>query len=271
MRPLKSLFAAGAVVLALSLTVTAQAVTGGQPDGNAHPWVGLVRDQNGFCSGTLLAPTVFLTAAHCFDPTSAGPPAARVFVSFAPGPIPPGVTDPSFVGGTWYPDPQFCAGCSNGLPGTAAHDVAVVILDRPVTAPQYGRLPAQGLVDGLRNKTDLTIVGYGVRDFVPSPGGRQPDGIRTRYQGLSQLVSTGSSTSDSFIKLSVNNSQGKAGGCFGDSGGPDFLGSTTTILAINSFGNQGCTGVSYSARVDTAAALGYIRGTALARAGVQLP
>jgi secreted trypsin-like serine protease len=51
----------------------ASAITFGQPDGNRHPNVGaLLADydpdspgRTSFCSGTLIAPTVFLTAAHC--------------------------------------------------------------------------------------------------------------------------------------------------------------------------------------------------------------
>jgi Trypsin len=270
MRRLQGLLAVGLVGLSLTLAVSAHAITGGQVDGSAHPWVGLVRDAHGYCSGTLLAPQVVLTAAHCFEPTSVDPPSARVFVSFAAGPIPPGVTDPSFVGGTWYADPEFCFGCGPGLPRLDTHDVAVVVLDRPVAAPQYGRLPAQGLADDLRNKADLAIVGYGARELVPAPGGREPDGLRTRYQGTAELVSAGN-LGAGFVKLSATNAQAGAGICFGDSGGPDFLGSTTTILAINAFVSTGCSGVSYSTRVDTAAALGFIRGTALARAGAQLP
>ena len=47
-----------------------EAITHGALDGNAHPAVGLlVMDVNGSpafrCSGTFIAPTVFLTAGHC--------------------------------------------------------------------------------------------------------------------------------------------------------------------------------------------------------------
>ncbi len=61
------------LLLALALTVLvpapAQAIIGGHSDGTAHPFVGLVTDKKSFCSGTLLAPTIFVTAAHCFPAT----------------------------------------------------------------------------------------------------------------------------------------------------------------------------------------------------------
>lgn len=64
--------------LAVASVGIAYAITNGRPDGNAHPYVGLavfdawVLDEEGNpviapawrCSGTLLSPTVFLTAGH---------------------------------------------------------------------------------------------------------------------------------------------------------------------------------------------------------------
>ncbi len=249
---------------ALALSGSAGAIIGGQPDGAAHAWVGFVAQGHTFCSGTLLAPTVMLTAAHCF-----AQPGGPVIASFDPGPI--SHAGSSFVTGTWYPDPQFCLGCGNGQPGFDTHDVAVVILDSPVVAPAYGRLPAQGLLDTLPNKAADTIVGYGVRDFVVGGGPPQPADALTRYQGVAQLITSSDRLSTEFAKVSANNAQGKAGVCFGDSGGPNFLGSTTTIVAINSFGSRGCNGLSYAYRVDTAQALGFIRATALAKGGIALP
>src|SRR5215210_4109336 len=66
MRRSVALVAAGVLAVALPL----MAITYGQPDGNDHPAVGaLVGTFNGqtypYCSGTLISPTVFLTAAHC--------------------------------------------------------------------------------------------------------------------------------------------------------------------------------------------------------------
>lgn len=47
---------------------------------------------------------------------------------------------------------------------------------------------------------------------------------------------------------------GLGGVCFGDSGGPAFLGDTTTIAAVTSSGDQACAGSSVAYRLDTPAA-----------------
>jgi len=70
-----------ALVLVLGTIGFASAITNGQPDGNNHPYVGLVvfdvLDGNGNqvpshrCSASLLTPTVVLTAGHCTDGTYA--------------------------------------------------------------------------------------------------------------------------------------------------------------------------------------------------------
>ena len=71
MRKLKNTTLAAALLLCLTVTVTVLAITYGQPDGNRHPNVGALVgtfDSGTFpyCSGTLISPTVFLTAAHCY-------------------------------------------------------------------------------------------------------------------------------------------------------------------------------------------------------------
>src|SRR5918994_3605299 len=76
MRKLKNTTLAAALLLCLSVTATVIAITYGQPDGNRHPNVGALVGtfQSGtfpYCSGTLISPTVFLTAAHCNIGTAA--------------------------------------------------------------------------------------------------------------------------------------------------------------------------------------------------------
>ena len=71
---------AGVLVL-LATTLPATAITGGELDGEGHPNVGImvayiegVREWR--CSGTLIAPRVFLTVGHCVGDGATG---ARVW------------------------------------------------------------------------------------------------------------------------------------------------------------------------------------------------
>jgi hypothetical protein len=58
-----------AIALAVVAADPAAAIIGGQPDGNGHPNVGALDLRPiGFaipCSGTLVSPTVYVTAGHC--------------------------------------------------------------------------------------------------------------------------------------------------------------------------------------------------------------
>jgi Trypsin len=293
-------FAALVVALTTMLAVTSSgsAITHGQPDGSAHPYVGLMvaLDDDGVaqwrCSGSLLSSTVFLTAGHCTEP-----PAAHIEIWFDAGPIerdpdyleavandPDGIVScnesPAFdgypcegdVGGDPHPNPDFCIGCGSGLPGFAIRDVGVVTLDDPVPTSvvgEYAELPEPGLVDELANKTRADFVGYGVQLQAKIPGNQLPQpppffrwtGDLIRMFAPSELVSQNFTHSDEFIRFSLNASQGSGGTCFGDSGGPDLLGGTDTVLGVNSYvTNVNCSGVGYSQRVDIPEVLRWITG-----------
>jgi hypothetical protein len=241
-----------AMVMALGSVSSAFAILHGQPDGNRHPYVGLVTDFEFVCSGAAISPTLFVTAAHCFDE-----PGKEVFVTFDPNSF--FNEDAIFVSGHWYPDPEFCIGCAGGLPGFDTHDVAVVVLDEPVSLSQYAALPEEGLVDTLAMGTTVTSVGYGVQHFHRGGGPPEPDAFFTRFFAPSRLIQSNNRISDEFLKLSANPAQGKGGTCFGDSGGPNLLGNTNIILSVTSFGTNGnCAGVGYSYRIDTEEALSFI-------------
>jgi hypothetical protein len=287
---MRRLIAAGAVLIAsfAIAIVPAGAVTNGQPDGNNHPYVGYVDNGVFACSGTLLSPTVFLTAAHCFSDsvsalgTNSITDAPIVRASFDPNLINTAPANRVWWYGSYYFDPDFGL-AGGGLQGFDTHDVAIVIftaagcsfppertgikscgpIPGAVTSNTYGVLPQENLVDTLEQKTPVDLVGYGVQNFVNGGGPcggpckkTQGESV-TRFYAQTALITSNHKNADEFIRLQSN-----AGGvCFGDSGGPDLLarGNGNVVLAVNSFGpNSICTANSYSYRVDTAQALDWI-------------
>jgi len=296
MRLRKSIVALLVVLAALVLgTSGARAITNGQPDNGRHPYVGLMvaLDSNYVplwrCSSSLLSPTVFLTAGHC---TTA--PAAHIVVWFGEGPI---LTDPAYTAaaqaaapnpvpctpGTFsgYPctgdssgvphlNPDFCNPCGHGAGNFASHDVGVVTLDTAVPTSlvsSYAALPSAGRVDTLASQTPVDFVGYGVQFQAQIPGNQLPQpppfnrwtGPRERLFAPSNLVSGNFKSSDEHLRLALNPGGGSGGTCFGDSGGPDLLGGTSTVLGVNSYvTNVNCSGVGYSQRIDLPDILSWI-------------
>src|SRR4029079_18391005 len=148
------------IVLLVCAALPALAITYGQADGNLHPEVGALVGHftSGtfpYCSGTLIAPNVFLTAAHCDLGTS------RVFVTL----------DGDFsaksklLPGTYYADPLYNQAQSD------PHDIAVVVLDSPVKGITPARLPAADSLSTLSVGAPFPSVGFGGQEPVNEPGG----------------------------------------------------------------------------------------------------
>jgi V8-like Glu-specific endopeptidase len=251
------------LLLVLFLTVgatAAQAITYGQPDGNGHPSTGALvyfspsrHEYRITCSGTLISPTVFLTASHCTSFLEAN-----------------GITD---VGVTF--DSQFDPSTSTIYPGTMhtnplynqrqsdPGDIAVLTLDDPISGITPVQLPTAGLLDqmkkaGTLNGTRFTSVGYGIQEPQTGPGGI------TNAFPMERWVATGEfdALNKAWLRISQNQATGDGGTCSGDSGGPQFLGAgageTNTQVSITITGDSFCFATNVDYRLDTPAARAFL-------------
>ena len=209
----------------------ASAITYGQPDGNRHPNVGaLVGTFDGqtypYCSGTLISPTVFLTAAPC------GEDGTKVYVTF----------DSEYSSKSRLYTGTFHA--NELYPGAQddPYDIVVVVFDKPIKSITPARLPTLGQVDSVAKDQKFTAVGYGGQQTVNQPGGPVIGYLDTRAFAVSTLNAVG----PSYLHLSQDPATGNGGTCYGDSGGPNFLGAGITIT-----GDSLCKSTNVIYRLDT--------------------
>jgi secreted trypsin-like serine protease len=240
-------------LLALALAIPAQAITFGELDEGRHPFVGALgiwMDGQPWidCSGTLIAQDVFLTAAHCVAWLSpSGMDASDLWVSFDTAPE-SGIAVMLPVRAYYY-DPLF------GHDKSDPHDIAVVLLAEPVMGTTPATLPPAGLIDQMKATKTLksqvfVAVGYGTvrEDKTSGPHTLFWEGFR-RFVPQSYNAYT-----QSWLKLSMNPSTGDGGTCYGDSGGPHFLGETSMVVSLTVTGDRFCRATDVTYRLDTPSA-----------------
>ena len=137
-------------------------------------------------------------------------------------------------------------------------DLGVVVLDEPYDLDEYGVLPHLDQLDSMkkkRSKQDVTFtaVGYGLQKSFPTAAEWKDVAekvLMVSYPRLIQINTPGF-TGDFSILLSNNAAIG--GTCYGDSGGPNFVGDSRVIAGVTSFGlNPTFAGTGGVYRVDRA-------------------
>jgi secreted trypsin-like serine protease len=255
---MKIFAALAASVAMLAAVAGASATTYGQSDGGLHPNVGaFVADfrQNGhpdvLCSGSLISPTVFLTASHCTSfLESKG--ISQVWVTF----------DTKYVEGksklfpaTMHTNPLYNRAQSD------PEDIAVLTLSKPVNLAPV-QLPTVGLLDNMKKagtlnrSTIFTSVGYGVHEPVLGAGGPTFPFTSDRNYAIGAFDALNAV----WLRLSQNNATGDGGTCFGDSGGPEFLGGVSSNLqaSITITGDAMCLATNVDYRLDTPQARAFL-------------
>jgi hypothetical protein len=195
---MRRLIAAATVLAALIMSAPAAAITNGTADGNQHPNVGGLVSPTQYpdgtwivCSGTLISPTVFLTAAHCAEDGE------RVLVTFDAA----YAEGDKVYSGTFEADPLYNQSQSD------PHDIAVVVLDKPVKGITPALLPEADSLSSLSGSQTFTSVGYGAFEVTNQPGGHD-----FLYNDV-RMVATGTlnSINPAWLRISMNPATGNGG------------------------------------------------------------
>ncbi len=223
---------------------TTEYVIGGTrtPDG-MYPAVGaLVYSFNGQsqagCTGTLIAPTVVLTAAHCLDPqvTMGLLPSAFTFKHDTLG-----STQPSIAVTSSMMHEQFDISSGGGglMPW---FDIGLVFLAAPADGVTPMKMPTPAEAAMLGVGTDLELVGYG------QTTDEDPQSTGVKFHARTKVIEI----IPSEMRVSTGNPDPQ--NCHGDSGGPAIAtlgdGQRTVGVVSRSYNSGQCDNGGVDTRVD---------------------
>src|SRR5919202_176378 len=119
------------------------------------------------------------------------------------------------------------------------------------------RLPRAGSLSSLSLGTRFTAVGYGAQSVTIEQG------PTFHYADIRYVATGGLETlNPSWLRLSMNPALGDGGTCYGDSGGPNFLGAgateTNIVAATTITGDFMCRATNVVYRLDTAPARAFL-------------
>ncbi|MFC1878783.1 trypsin-like serine protease [Chloroflexota bacterium] len=247
------------IILLVVVVSPAAAITWGETD-IEHSYVGaMVVDWPGYgpfqiCSGTLIAPRVFITASHCTADLAADN-IETVWVNFDPYAL---TLDTLLNVSEVITHPDYEWGGSN------PHDVALLILEEPVEGIQPATLPEAGFMETLlkagelkhgADTAKLTVVGYGGSMTFPPPDIYYEDYRQIGQVSFKALLPV-------WIKTNQNVQLGNEGTCFGDSGGPIFhldAQGNEVLVGVTSWGDAMCMANGFYYRLDTPESLLFIQ------------
>jgi len=207
------------------------------------------------CSGTLIAPTVFLTAGHC-----------TAFVATLPqSDFSAGVSfgNPIAWGSKTDPQAKVIAAISvitnpelNQRQSDPADLGVLIVSSNDTQGIAAATLPTAGLLDQLKDGHALknavfTAVGYGEQGRLV--GGGPPVFLDQNPEPRLFAFSSFNALDPGYLRLSQNPSTGSGGTCFGDSGGPNFvqIGGSLVLAATTVTGDPNCRATNVDYRLDT--------------------
>ena len=132
----------------------------------------------------------------------------------------------------------------------------MVELAEPIYLDEYGTLPAVDSLDQLKTKRGLqdvtfTSVGYGLQASFPDAASWKTVADRVRMVAHPHLIQINVPGFTGDFSLLLSNNHKTGGTCFGDSGGPNFLGDSNVVAGVTSFGiNGNCAGTGGVFRMD---------------------